>query len=210
MGTPLFRSYLSDRSQQVKCNGVLSTYRSIKFGIPQGSILRPRLFLLFINYLPCASSLLHFLLFAGHKFVSHKSYETLFRLMNSELILISRPNWFINNRLSLNVSKTSYILFRSHRKYLPSTDGVLTINNISIPRIDNAWFLGVHIDQFLTWKTHISSVSSKAAKTLVFCLGLVTYFLFIFVLASIASYCTNYVFLFHFGSNKHLLFAVTK
>ena len=60
--------------------------------------------------------------------------------MNSELILVN--NWFINNKLSLNVSKTNYILFRSHRKHLPSTEGVLTINNISIPRVDNARFLG--------------------------------------------------------------------
>src|SRR6218665_523239 len=117
-------------------------------------------------------------------FLSHKSYETLFRLMNSELILVN--NCLMNNRLSLNVSKTNSILFRSRRKHLPSNEGVLTINNISIPRVDNARFLGVHIDQFLTWKTHISNVSSKVAKTtLVFCLGLVTYFLFIFVLASI-------------------------
>src|SRR6218665_3657322 len=83
------------------------------------------------------------------------------------------------------VKPTISYIFRSHRKHLPSTEGVLTINNISIPRVDNARFLGVHIDQFLTWKTHFSSVSSKVAKTLVFCLGSVTYFLFIFALASI-------------------------
>src|SRR6218665_4231343 len=58
------------------------------------------------------------------------------------------------------------ILFRSHRKHLPSTKGVLTINNISITRVDNVRFLGVHIDQFLTWKTHISNVSSKFAKNI--------------------------------------------
>src|SRR6218665_3577471 len=125
--------------------------------IPQGSILASLLFLLFINHLSCASSLLHFLLFADEtNFLLHKSYETLFRLMNSELILVCI--WFINNKFSLNVSKTNYILFRSHRKHLPSTDCVLTINNMSIPRVNTAWFLGVHLDLFLTWKTHISSV----------------------------------------------------
>src|SRR6218665_1047051 len=97
------------------------------------------------------------------------NYVTLFRVMNSELV---KRNWFVNNRLSLNVSKTNYILFRSHRKHLPSNEGVITINNISIPRVDKARFLGVHIDQILTWKAHISIVSSKVAKTLVFCLGL--------------------------------------
>jgi len=75
--------------------------------------------------------------------------------MNSELILVN--NWFINNMLSLNVSKTNYILFRSHRKHLPSNEGVLIINNISL--VDNARFLGIHIDQSLTWKNHISKIS---------------------------------------------------
>src|SRR6218665_2844873 len=84
--------------------------------------------------------------------------------MNSELILVN--NCLMNNRISLNVSKTNSILFRSHRKHLPSNEGVLTINNISIPMVDNARFLGVHIDQFLTWKTHISNVSSKFAKNI--------------------------------------------
>ena len=65
-----------------------------------------------INDLPCASSLLHFLLLLMTNFLSHKSYETLFRLMNSELILVN--NWFRNNRLSLNVSKTNYISYFGH------------------------------------------------------------------------------------------------
>src|SRR6218665_2766795 len=109
-------------------------------------------------------SISYFLLITQISFYRINHMKLYFRLINSELILVN--NWFINNRLSLNVSKTNYILFRSHRRHLPSTEGVLPINNISIPRVDNARFLGVHIDQFLTWKTHISSVSSKVAKNI--------------------------------------------
>src|SRR6218665_570857 len=60
----------------------------------------------------------------------------------------------------------SYFGHKGSTYTIKSTEGVLTINNISIPRVDNARFLRVHIDQFLTWKTHISSVSSKVAKNI--------------------------------------------
>src|SRR5688572_19701195 len=113
-----FKSYLTNRQQLVVCQGRLSKLRLVKFGVPQGSILGPLLFLLFINDLPNASNLVDFILFAddSNVFISHKTYEGLFELANQELQKIA--DWFQSNKLSLNLSKTSYILFCSHRKKL--------------------------------------------------------------------------------------------
>src|SRR6218665_1705724 len=82
-----FKSYLSSRCQLVLCNGAMSPIKFIRHGVPQGSILGPLLFLLFINDLPNASRLLNFLLFADDTSIlaSHKSYDELFSMVNLEL-----------------------------------------------------------------------------------------------------------------------------
>src|SRR6218665_2659670 len=86
-----FQNYLSNRHQYVSCNGFSSTMKLIRFGVPQGSILGPLLFLIFINdlHVPRAASLLHFLLLADDTniFASHKSYDVLMDIMNHELNL---------------------------------------------------------------------------------------------------------------------------
>ena len=167
-GLPLswFKDYLDCRQQQVQCNNKLSKFNIIKFGVPQGSILGPLLFLLFINDLPHVSSILHFELFAddSNVFISHKSHEKIFQIMNSELHGVG--DWFKANRLSLNLSKTSFILFHSHRKIPPSCTPPLMIDNVLIPQITKVNFLGVIIDQNLNWKEHISQIATKLAKNI--------------------------------------------
>src|SRR6218665_62140 len=108
-GIPLlwFENYLLSRQQHVRCNGKLSDFLTIEHGVSQGSILGPLLFLLYINDLPNASSILHFVLFAdeSNDFASNGSYDKLFQIINTEL----PHDWFKANRLSLNTNKTTFI-----------------------------------------------------------------------------------------------------
>ena len=167
-GIPLswFKDYLTRRQQQVKCNGTTSRFKLIKFGVPQGSILGPLLFLIYINDLPNTSSILHFVLFAddSNVFFSHKSYDELFRILNQELLLVS--DWFKANKLSLNLAKTNYILFCSHRKSTPQQKGKVQIDTTDIPQVKSVKFLGVYVDQHLTWNNHIEQIALKIAKNI--------------------------------------------
>ena len=159
-------SYLGNRLQQVLCNGKLSNFQTIEFGVPQGSILGPLLFLIYINDLPNSSSILHYILFAddSNVFLSHASYDQLLQLVNNELI--SASDWFKANKLSLNLSKTNYIIFRSNKKPIPITNNELLIDNKIIPQVYTTKFLGVHIDQHLKWKVHIDEISKKNSKSI--------------------------------------------
>lgn len=161
-----FASYLENRSQVVYCNGAYSMMRSVLFGVPQGSNLGPLLFLLFINDLPNASPLMYFILFADDTniFYSHSSLTSLYQIVNGQLSQIA--NWFRANKLSLNLDKTNYILFRSHRKISFTNENNLYIDGHSIKQETSTKFLGVVLDQHLSWKDHIKAISSKIAKNI--------------------------------------------
>ena len=112
-----FKSYLENRMQLVSCNGAKSPLKLIKYGVPQGSILGPLLFILYINDLPNVSSNLFFLLFADDTniFSSHSSIETLINHTNTELEKVAE--WFRTNKLTLNLDKTNYIIFRAYKNH---------------------------------------------------------------------------------------------
>ncbi len=158
-----FETYLTDRKQYVFYNGVSSELLSMSCGVPQGSVLGPLLFLLYINDLPNISDKLDFFLFADDTNIYYESDNllNLEKIVNGELKKLSQ--WLNVNRLALNVSKTNFVIFRSIKKPLPH-NVVLIMNRKAIEQKDNVKYLGVLVDQHLLWKEQISSVSKKISR----------------------------------------------
>ena len=104
-------NYLANRKQYVYLNNVASSCQSIKCGVPQGSILGPLLFLIYVNDMTNCSNLLQFILFADdtNLFFSSTNINDLIAIVNRELDKLAV--WFRANKLSLNIDKTNFILF---------------------------------------------------------------------------------------------------
>ena len=165
-GVPLqwFDSYLSDRKQYVSVNGSTSDELTITHGVPQGSVLGPLLFLLFINDLPSVSKVLTFYLFADDTNIYFESDDLVHmqKVVNRELRKVRK--WLEANRLALNIDKTNFIIFHSPQHKL--TDHiVLKIGNKKIKRESYVRFLGVLLDSNLSWNFHLSELSKKLART---------------------------------------------
>ena len=159
-----FKSYLDNRKQYVYINSIKSNNQNILCGVPQGSILGPLLFILYVNDITKTSDILNFLLFADDTTIlySHSDIVSKIPLINTELLEVS--NWFKANKLSVNASKTNYMLMgTSHMTNSPS---LLNANNIilddsELSRVKTTKFLGLAIDENLTWKKHIDGVTKK-------------------------------------------------
>ena len=157
----LFKSYLSGRSQYVKVNDVCSSLTNIIFGVPQGSILGPLLFLLFINDLPDATNF-YVKLFADDTFLcsQDKNFDLLELNVNVELRKVF--TWLASNKLTLNISKSKYIIFSKKRK-IPNLN--IYINDTALERCKSYKYLGVLFDHKLDWKAHIEHIVSKVSKS---------------------------------------------
>ena len=147
----------------VKYKSEKSDSLTIKCGVPQGSVLGPLLFLVYMNDISRCSEILSTILFADdtNLFLSHKNLVTLKETMNRELSKIA--SWLSANKLSLNIKKTHFIIFKSRGK--KSNQNVsITINNQEIEQVKYTKFLGLYIDDEFTWKYHIDQVATKISK----------------------------------------------
>ena len=160
-----FRSYLKDRTQRVYVGGQLSDSLSITYGVPQGSVLGPLLFLLYINDIPQASKIIGFHLFADDTslFFSHPNLNVIEDTVNAELRKIS--DWLIANKLTLNTKKSNFLLVHP-RQRKPSRKISISIDNEPLAETDHAKYLGVLMDNNLSWKYHIQQINIKVAKSL--------------------------------------------
>lgn len=172
----LLKDYLKDRRQQVKIGQSVSLSADVLYGVPQGSVLGPTLFLVYINDL-CNMNIDNgrvfsyaddtALVFSGP---SWKEVQ-----VAAELGLGRVAKWLENNLLSLNTSKTQYICFSIYNNSQPERDFNIKIHVcgnrdndhctcLSIEKVPSTKYLGVIIDQRLSWSAHIDLVGNRIRK----------------------------------------------
>lgn len=151
---------MSERQQYVEYDGCISGPTSVELGVPQGSVLGPTLFIVYINDLADNLIKSHCIMFADDTTIyDHDSnINNLYTNLTNELIILI--DWFYANRLSLNLSKTHHMLFTNTK-----LDNVISCNlkvgNEHIEKVKCVKFLGLKIDSELKWDKHIDVVSKR-------------------------------------------------
>ena len=167
-----FKSYLSNRKQFCRVNGVDSDIGEIEVGVPQGSCLGPLLFLIYINDLPEAVQGSSVTMYADDTSLCHQSRDLtqLNEAINSDLSKLE--TWLQGNKLSLNVAKTHSMLISTKQRHnsLKSRNEalVLKIRDNELEVVQKTKYLGVQIDCSLDWKEQIKAVSTKVSRAIGF------------------------------------------
>ena len=160
-----FRSYLSERKQDVSYKGTNSKSYSITCGVPQGSVLGPLLFVIYTNDLPGSLRCTTCILLADDTTIysSGCNIKELYRLVNEDIA--SLAEWFKVNKLSLNISKTHHVLF-TKAKHTNTETFELKLDDNIIHRVNFVKFLGLLLDEHLDWHEQINSCKSKMSSGL--------------------------------------------
>ena len=160
-----FKSYLSNRFQCVIVNNHQSALQQVDYGVPQGSVLGPLLFLLYINDIGTIPNLeSNPKLFADDTniFVHSSDLSELNSKSQRTLNLIS--DWMLANRLTINCEKTNFMIFTPYKSDVDSCNLNLYLNNFKISKVPITKYLGVQIDEHLDWKIHIQTICQSLRK----------------------------------------------
>ena len=163
-----FISYLHNRKQFTSIRNTNSEELPISCGVPQGSVISPLLFLIFLLYINdfknCTISLdLHLFADDSNLFFSHKNLAQLEMIINVELAHVQ--TWLSTNKLSLNIDKSNYVLFHPPQEKV-NISIKLNVNDTSLKEKPCIKYLGIMLDSNLNWKTHVNYISTKIKRSI--------------------------------------------
>ena len=160
-----FKSYLKNRTHFVEIDGCKSDTSAMTLGVPQGTILGPLLFIVYINDIQNSTKFFQFINYADDTtlfcpMLQYNKHDSI--IINQNLEKVSQ--WLDTNRLVLNTKKTKFILFHNSRKNIDSFIPNIMVNNKNIDNVQEFNFLGVTFDQHLNWTNHTKNISLKIAR----------------------------------------------
>lgn len=161
-----FSSYLAQRTQKTKVGEVFSSFMFNNLGVPQGSVLGPILFILYINDFGKVLKYCSCKFFADDTaiYISGKNINEIIWKLNSDLKNVS--NWLNINKLKINVEKTVYIVIKN--KITDNSEINVIINNTKLEQVSETKYLGIIIDDKLDFKKNLDYVVKKMSKKINF------------------------------------------
>uniref|UniRef100_A0A669CB82 Reverse transcriptase domain-containing protein n=1 Tax=Oreochromis niloticus TaxID=8128 RepID=A0A669CB82_ORENI len=155
------KSYVGNRQQYVQINEYKSNLMDIACGVPQGSVLGPKMFIMYLNDICRVSQILKFVIFADDTNIMCSGVELpqVLEMITQELTILKK--WFDINKLSLNLDKTKFMFFGNQKKNIKIE---ICVDNVYLETVNEIKFLGVIIDHKLCWKPHITYVRGKLAR----------------------------------------------
>ena len=152
-----FESYLTHRCQATVVDNEKSSVKPVNIGVLRGSIVGPLLFIIYMNNLPNCITSCKISMYVDDTVIyySSKSVQSIEAKLNEDLANVYK--WFTDNFLSLNEKKSKFMLIGGHQR-LKSCSVSIGINGSDLERIDSFKYLGITINQNMTWSDHIESL----------------------------------------------------
>ena len=159
-----FRSYLTNRRQYTVINGVNSELRTVTCGVPQGSVLGPLFFLLYINDLYKSIGHESGRLYADDAAIITSNSNLKIAQQQAREMFTKLYHWCVANKLSINNDKTNFVQFHMKNKPVPKHFECIKTDVMQINRVNSIQYLGMLLDEHLYWHEHVDQICASLVK----------------------------------------------